>query len=108
TRLAPIGSEKADPIQKLTIKDVRAIILPEAVTEPEIIDQMLAIEKLREEGFKGKTILYSELERDGKAQAVHSFIKHNPDTLRTIGAAPTSQVDPELDIPKSIKILEEI
>ncbi|MCC9652116.1 MULTISPECIES: hypothetical protein [unclassified Vibrio] len=108
TRFSPIGSEKADPIQKLTIKDVRAIILPEAVTEPEIIDQMLAIEKLREEGFKGKTILYSELERDGKAQAVHSFIKHNPDTLRTIGAAPTSQVDPELDIPKSIKILEEI
>ncbi|MCV5391581.1 hypothetical protein OFC62_43350, partial [Escherichia coli] len=57
TRFSPIGSEKADPIQKLTIKDVRAIILPEAVTEPEIIDQMLAIEKLREEGFKGKTIL---------------------------------------------------
>ncbi|MCV5232142.1 hypothetical protein OFC56_33810, partial [Escherichia coli] len=34
TRFSPIGSEKADPIQKLTIKDVRAIILPEAVTEP--------------------------------------------------------------------------
>ncbi|MGF1827207.1 hypothetical protein [Vibrio splendidus] len=109
----PITSPNADGTQRLSLRDIKAIVLPEAETDVQKVDQMLAIEKLNAKGFAGETLIYDKNEPDGKAQAVHNFAsshesvtKQKPITEQQASEL-NNQSEP-LSIEQANRILDEI
>lgn len=111
---SPITPPDNDGTQRLSLRDVKAIILPEADSELEKVDQMLAVEKLNERGFKGQTLIYDRNEVDGKAQAVHNFVSNNAEVTQQVPKSQRESVgersieNEHLTIEQATRILDEI
>jgi hypothetical protein len=104
----PLPSPNADPTQTLSLHDIKAIVVPDAPDENQKLDQILAIERLKEKGFKGDIEVFEPNEQGTKAECINTLLKSHDGISKRHGEAIENTEEPRLTEKEAYKILDTI
>lgn len=104
----PLPNPKADPTQTLSLHDIKAIVVPDAPDENQKLDQILAIERLKENGFKGDVEVFEPNEQGTKAECINTLLKSHDGIRKLHGTATENTNEPYLTEKEAYRILDSI
>ena len=104
----PVPTPNTDPTQTLSLHDIKAIVVPDVPQENQKLDQILAIERLKEKGFKGDVEVFEPTEQGTKAECINTLLKTHEGISKLQGTAIENTHEPHLTEKDASRILDAI